>query len=194
VYLIVRFVLSVSSRSVSVTSTFTFAFVLMPFIDHSNSSVPFNLYAYGKSKAAKRWLRMRAKSREILARRLSTVGRWVFPSRSNPGQHIGPAQRMHAAALKRSKVSCVPYDFRHTFATRAVEHGIDLPTLAAIMGHANLRSIMKYVHMDQGHMDTAMCKLDQTLPAVCPLTPGQNSDSGGAVEISVPPNDGFVMQ
>ena len=41
-YLIVRFALSVSSRSVAVT--FTFAFVLMPFIDHSNSSVPFNLY------------------------------------------------------------------------------------------------------------------------------------------------------
>ena len=41
-YLTVRFALSVSSRSVSVT--FTFAFVVMPFIDHSNSSVPFNLY------------------------------------------------------------------------------------------------------------------------------------------------------
>ena len=31
-----------------------------------------------------------------------------------------------------------------------------LPTLAAILGHANLRSVMKYVHIGQADMDVAM--------------------------------------
>jgi hypothetical protein len=78
----------------------------------------------------------------------------VFPRVGNPGQHIGQHQRLHAAVVKRSGVHCVPYDFRHTFASRAAnEESVPLPILVAIMGHSNLRSIMKYVHTSQEQMD-----------------------------------------
>jgi site-specific recombinase XerD len=134
-------------------------------------------YVSGKSEAAKRWLRMRAEARDIFARRIAAPGKWVFPSHKAPGKHLGQCQRLQAAVIKRSGVSCVPYDFRHTFATRAVERGIDLPTLAAIMGHANLRSIMKYVHIQQSHMDVAFGKLD--LPAFCPLPTAEKGEQEG---------------
>jgi len=88
-------------------------------------------------------------------------GRWVFPSAKNPWRHIGQHQRLHAAVVKRSKVSCVPYDFRHTFASRAANvENVPLPVLASIMGHANLRSIMKYVHVQQNDMDREILRLD----------------------------------
>jgi site-specific recombinase XerD len=48
------------------------------------------------------------------------------------------------------------YDLRHTFATRAVERGIELPKLMAILGHANLRSLVRYIHMDQQHIVDGM--------------------------------------
>jgi len=43
----------------------------------------------------------------------------------------------------------VLYDFRHTFATRAAEAGMPVATLASILGHGDLRSVTKYVHVRQ---------------------------------------------
>jgi site-specific recombinase XerD len=55
----------------------------------------------------------------------------------------------------------VMYDLRHTFATRAVERGVDLPKLMAILGHANLRSIMRYVHMSRVHIAEGMRRFEE---------------------------------
>jgi len=60
----------------------------------------------------------------------------------------------------------VPYDFRHTFASRAAnEENALLGILVGIMGHANLRSIMKYVHTFQHQMDREMVRLDKRPPS-----------------------------
>jgi integrase len=118
----------------------------------------------GKSDAARRRLLLTAASRDVLKERLQAPGRWVFPSAKNPGKHIGQHQRLHAAALKKANVSFVLYDCRHTFATRAVERGMELPKLMAILGHSNLRSIMKYVHMTQAHIDDGMRKFEAGTP------------------------------
>jgi integrase len=120
-------------------------------------------HVYGKSGAADRWLKMREESRGIFARRLASAptGGWLFPSHKNPGKHIGPHQRLHETVVKRAKVNCVPYDFRHTFASRAAnEENMPFGILVSIMGHANLRSIMKYVHTSQHQMDREMQRLD----------------------------------
>jgi hypothetical protein len=42
---------------------------------------------------------------------------------------------------------------------------MELPKLMAILGHSNLRSIMKYVHMSQAHMDDGMRKFEAGTPA-----------------------------
>jgi integrase len=57
----------------------------------------------------------------------------------------------------------VLYDLRHTFATRMVEAGCSLPALAAILGHAGLRMVMRYVHPQQEHKDAAMVRYEQYL-------------------------------
>ena len=116
----------------------------------------------------------------MLKERLQAPGRWIFPSAKNPWEHIGQHQRLHPAALKKADVSFVLYDCRHTFATRAVERGMELPKLMAILGHTNLRSIMKYVHMTQVHMDDGMRKFQAAiLPGTCPVAAGQNGEEIG---------------
>jgi len=50
----------------------------------------------------------------------------------------------------------VIYDFRHTFATRKAESRLPVATLTAILGHADLRGVMKYAPVRQDATDRAM--------------------------------------
>lgn len=82
--------------------------------------------------------------------------------------------------ILEAEVSFVLYDCRHTFATRAVERGMELPKLMAILGHSNLRSIMKYVHMTQAHIDDGTRKFEAAvLPGARPVGAGQNGKETG---------------
>ena len=68
----------------------------------------------------------------------------------------------HDAAVRRSKIK-PPfrlYDLRHTYATRAVMAGVDLPTLAALLGHTSIQMTMRYVHPAEKHKREAVNKLE----------------------------------
>ena len=51
------------------------------------------------------------------------------------------------------------YDLRHTWATRAAMSGIDLVTLAALLGHSKINMVMRYAHPTEAHQRQAMKKL-----------------------------------
>ena len=58
------------------------------------------------------------------------------------------------------------------------------PILKSIMGHADLRSIMKYVHTAQEQMDREMLRIDAAkdvvaLPGSGPVATGQNREAAG---------------
>jgi integrase len=116
----------------------------------------------GKTKAAKRTLKLTAQARIIVERRLSESegSRWLFPTpkRSRGDRHItklnGPHDRV--CTMRAPELTFVLYDFRHTFATRAAENGMPLATLAALLGHSSLRVLHKYIHPQQDDMDRAM--------------------------------------
>jgi hypothetical protein len=70
----------------------------------------------------------------------------------------------------------VMYDLRHTFATRAIERGVELPKLMAILGHSNLRSILRYVHISQQHIADGMRKFEagsESCPPPARFVPGK---------------------
>jgi integrase len=133
----------------------------------------------GKTKAARRTLKLTAESRMILERRSIENGgsKWFFPSPRRRGQHIISLRNSHEKVVspvavegkpKPVRIPAVLYDLRHTFATRAARDGMDVVALAAILGHASLRLVMKYVHPQQDHLDQAMTRLEQvqTVPHV----------------------------
>ena len=45
--------------------------------------------------------------------------------------------------------------------TRAVEAGIDLVTLAAMLGHSKINMVLRYAHPTQEHQAKAMDKMEQ---------------------------------
>jgi integrase len=68
----------------------------------------------------------------------------------------------HSGALKRSKVARFRlYDLRHTWATRAAMSGIDLVTLAAMLGHSRIQMVLRYAHPTEQHQAQAMKRLEE---------------------------------
>ena len=122
----------------------------------------------GKSKAAKRDLDITSESRSILERRMEGDSRWIFPSEKKRGSHIGRINSAHdsvtaQAAKDGVTINWVPYDLRHTFATRIAQGGIDLVTLAALLGHESIRLVQKYVHPTAEHKKMAMARYDRMI-------------------------------
>jgi integrase len=104
--------------------------------------------AGGKTKSSNRkvWLSSRAK--ELLQFRLDKFkGNYLFPKGETDS--AGPTYELndtHSETLKRNGLKFRIYDCRHTFATRVLESGIDLVTLASMLGHSNLNEVMRYAH------------------------------------------------
>jgi integrase len=58
--------------------------------------------------------------------------------------------RYKRASVKRTSFHTTPYVLRHTWATEALERGVDAITVANIMGHKSVAMLMKvYQHLDQ---------------------------------------------
>ena len=157
----------------------------------------------GKTRAARRTLRLTADSFEVLKRRVqqgeesevklmelcARVAKrlkiepeeiavrerrksgFAFPARRTGKRgkdHIslsGP-ENCHNDILEACKakgriIPFVLYDLRHTFATRAAQDRMPLPTLASVLGHSSLRQVQKYVHPIQDHQQDEMDRIDK---------------------------------
>ena len=120
----------------------------------------------GKTPSARRRIELNPEAAEILRRRVEAAKAagttLLFPSENDGSRPITGVQSAHNRALRTSKVDQFRlYDLRHTWATRAAESGIDLVTLAAMLGHSKLNMVMRYAHPTQHHRIAAMEKLAQ---------------------------------
>lgn len=121
------------------------------------------LNPFGKTKAARRKITMTEGVCELLRRRVSmTNGPFVFPSKYSPDKPIGSVRKAHDRALERAGIKdhFRLYDLRHTFATRAVAGGVDLPTLSAMLGHTSITMTVRYVHPAEEQKKIATGKLE----------------------------------
>jgi integrase len=118
----------------------------------------------GKTVAARRKLTMTDEVWSILKERtVSSHSPYVFSSPDKPEKPIGSVRKAHDAAVRRAKI--VPgfrlYDLRHTYASRAVMAGVDLPTLSALLGHTSVQMTMRYVHPAEEHKREAAAKIER---------------------------------
>ncbi len=73
-------------------------------------------------------------------RKEKAVGEWIFPNLYQPKKPMHPDYAYHRlkALLKQAELPLICFhDLRHTFATMALEHGMDVKTLSATIGHVS---------------------------------------------------------
>jgi integrase len=124
--------------------------------------------ASGKTSNAVRDVPLSQRAKEVLKRRIADAeGTYLFPLRVGNGQDwtapMNELQSAHARALRESKIaqSFRVYDLRHTYATRAIESGTDPLTLMKLMGHADLKTTLRYVHLSKRHLSEAQDKIEK---------------------------------
>jgi integrase len=116
----------------------------------------------GKTRAARRSLELTKESAAIFLRRRSNGSPWVFPSDRREGEHLLKLNKSHDQVCIDAGVSFVPYDLRHTFATRMlVDVKQDVATVAALLGHSGLRAVTKYLHPLENTKTEAMRKYER---------------------------------
>jgi integrase len=124
---------------------------------HAHLLIPF-----GKTKAARRRIPLTTSALAIMKRRAEKAkGVYLFPHLKDKNKPMLKVNGAHKTALNNSKVRNFRlYDLRHTWATRAAEAGMDMPTLAALLGHSELNMVMRYAHPQEEHQAEAVKRLE----------------------------------
>ncbi len=79
----------------------------------------------------------------------------VFRSRS--GKPYRSIRTAFTTALKRAAITDFTFhDLRHTFASRLVMGGVDLPTVKELMGHKDITMTLRYAHLSDSHKQRAV--------------------------------------
>lgn len=118
---------------------------------------------FGKTKAARRRVPLTSLAKSVLGRRMEGLERpYLFPCETDAARPVPKVNNAHDRAVRDSKVAPFRlYDLRHTWATRAAMSGVDLVTLAAMLGHSKIQMVLRYAHPTQEHQQKAMEKLEQ---------------------------------
>jgi len=81
---------------------------------------------------------------------------WLFPAARAPDRPMNPhtAQKIYYAARDRAGITkrCGIHGLRHAFATHLLEAGTELHTIQRLMGHGDIQTTMRYLHLAQARI------------------------------------------
>lgn len=130
-----------------------------------NLSQSFLMIQEGKTKAARRRIPLTERAKNVLTSRINKAeGNFLFSGGrggKSKTSSIVKLNNAHYGTKDRAKTRNFRiYDLRHTFASRMAMAGVDLVTLAALLGHSRIEMVMRYAHPVEEHKIDAMRKLE----------------------------------
>ena len=108
--------------------------------------------------------------------------RWMFPSPVKADRPITPgvARRRLQTILERADCKRVRFhDLRHTFATLALENGMDVKTLSAMLGHVSAVTTLDiYTHITGDMQRAAAASIDRSIGKMEPQEEAEPEQKG----------------
>lgn len=135
------------------------------------------LVSQPKTKASIRKIVLPPALVEVLREYKETVhSRWMFPSPVKEDMPLGPGvalKRLHAILEHAGCKHVRFHDLRHTFATLALENGMDVKTLSAMLGHVSAATTLDiYTHITDDMQRTAAANIDRGIGKAVPHEDG----------------------
>ena len=100
----------------------------------------------------------------LRARKKNSISQWIFPQPTSPELPMNPgtAYRRLKTLLEEAGLPSIRFhDLRHTFATLALQNGMDVKTLSAMLGHVSAATTLDiYTHATSDMQHAAARKID----------------------------------
>ena len=121
-----------------------------------------------KTRASSRSILLPTPVLKILEQyRQSVTSRWMFPSPKKEDSPLDPAAVRKKLSAVLTWAGCPAarfHDLRHTFATSALEHGMDVKTLSTVIGHVSSATTLNvYAHVTDEMRQKAADKIDRAI-------------------------------
>ena len=102
--------------------------------------------------------------------RQSIRSRWMFPSPKKEDSPLDPAavRKKLAKVLNRADCKHIRFhDLRHTFATTALQNGVDVKTVSSMLGHLDGSFTLRtYTHASRQKQDEAAATMGSFMEQV----------------------------
>lgn len=113
-----------------------------------------------KTEQGKRMILLPASTLNLLRnRKMNSNSPWIFQDPRNPAKPVSPnaAYQKLKALLKKAELPSIRFhDLRHTFATHALQSGVDAKTLSGILGHTDASfTLDTYTHVTNDMQQSA---------------------------------------
>ena len=104
---------------------------------------------------------------------------WMFPSPTDNGRPRKPSSVRKRLQLILERAGCKKvrfHDLRHTFATMALENGMDIKTLSAMIGHVSAETTLNiYSHITDTMQQQAAARIDREIAGADTPIPEPNA-------------------
>lgn len=119
-------------------------------------------YALGPTKGAPRFVPLTPKSLGLL-KGLNRVNKFLFPNSREPMQpcSLGIISEALRKLQKDGHVGyrVYPHLFRHTYASRARDAGVEIDDIQILLGHVDRRTTDRYAHRDTKKLHEAVARM-----------------------------------